>query len=346
MIAQQHGFFHIGGTLPADAPSYIPRHADDQLLAALREGEFCSILDSRQIGKSTLITRAASLLREEGVRVAKLDLSLYGQASATPEAWYFTLLEDLVSELGLEEQLTDFWHRQRETTPSYRWMEAVCQVALPECDTPLVIFLDEIDFVRSLPFSTDEFFASIRALYNRRMSHQDESLSRLTFAIAHSTEPHLFITNQAVSPFNVGVRMALADFTPAEAAELNRRYGAPLQTSQEADRLYALLGGHPYLTSRALYEMGEHGLPPDELEAQAEQEGGPFGDHLRRLLSLLTQDPTLTEAMIGILHGMAAPDAPVFYRLRSAGIVAGETERDARPRCRLYADYLRRHLIV
>src|SRR5437868_6296254 len=34
--------------------------------------------------------------------------------------------------------------------------------------TRLVIFIDEIDVVRSLPFSTDEFFAAIRACYNRR----------------------------------------------------------------------------------------------------------------------------------------------------------------------------------
>ena len=32
----------------------------------------------------------------------------------------------------------------------------------------LVIFVDEIDFVRSLPFSTDEFFAAIRECYNHR----------------------------------------------------------------------------------------------------------------------------------------------------------------------------------
>ena len=35
-------------------------------------------------------------------------------------------------------------------------------------DRPLVIFIDEIDFVRSLPFSAREFFTAIRSCYNRR----------------------------------------------------------------------------------------------------------------------------------------------------------------------------------
>jgi len=39
--------------------------------------------------------------------------------------------------------------------------------------------VDEIDAVRSLPFSTDEFFAAIRECYNRRTT--DPAYERLTF---------------------------------------------------------------------------------------------------------------------------------------------------------------------
>jgi hypothetical protein len=45
----------------------------------------------------------------------------------------------------------------------------------------VVIFIDEIDAVRSLPFSTDEFFAGIREFYNRRT--EDPQLEQLAFCL-------------------------------------------------------------------------------------------------------------------------------------------------------------------
>lgn len=41
--------------------------------------------------------------------------------------------------------------------------------------------MDEIDTVRSLPFSTDECFAAIRECYNRRT--EDPEFNRLTFCL-------------------------------------------------------------------------------------------------------------------------------------------------------------------
>src|SRR6266852_3009207 len=57
----------------------------------------------------------------------------------------------------------------------------------PERPPPLVIFIDEIDAVRSLPFSTDEFFAGIRECYNRRT--QDPAFNRLTFCLLGVATP-------------------------------------------------------------------------------------------------------------------------------------------------------------
>ncbi len=67
--------------------SYVERSADRELLAALRELEYCYVLDSRQIGKSSLMVRTAVRLREAGKRVAVLDLTTIGQ-NLTAEQWY------------------------------------------------------------------------------------------------------------------------------------------------------------------------------------------------------------------------------------------------------------------
>src|SRR5207237_7379159 len=82
----------------------------------------------------------------------------------------------------------------------------------------LVIFIDEIDLVRGLPFSTDEFFAGIRECYNRRT--RDPEFRRLTFCLLGVAAPSDLIRDRRLTPFNIGRRIELTDFTPTEAAQL------------------------------------------------------------------------------------------------------------------------------
>ena len=128
-------------------------------------------------------------------------------------------------------------------------------------------------------------------------------------------------------------------------ADLNRRYSSPLRNEEELNRYFQLVGGHPYLVRRGLHEMASRSLTLDALELQADSDEGPFGDHLRRIIVSLSQDPNLCEAVRLALRGEALPSAESFYRLRSAGLMSGDSARDAAPRCQLYATYLRRNLL-
>ena len=155
----------------------------------------------------------------------------------------------------------------------------------------------------------------------------------------------MFITDLNQSPFNVGTRLALEDFSFEQVAELNRRYGSPLGDQAEVARYYRLVGGHPYLVRRGIYEMAAREIKLTALEARADRDDGPFSDHLRRLAVSLTQDRALSEVVRRVLKGSSSVGTESFYRLRSAGLMAGDSERDVRMRCQLYATYLERHLL-
>ena len=101
-------FYVVGGTMHTDAASYIEREADRSLVQALEEGRFCYVLTARQMGKSSLMVRAASRLREDGIGVAVLDLTAIGQNLST-EQWYGGLIAQIGQHLDLEDELIEFW---------------------------------------------------------------------------------------------------------------------------------------------------------------------------------------------------------------------------------------------
>jgi hypothetical protein len=142
----------------------------------------------------------------------------------------------------------------------------------------------------------------------------------------------------------VGTRLTLEDFTLEQVMDLNQRYGGPLADRAEALRLHKLLGGHPYLTQRGLYEMVKNKVSLDEIEQQADRDEGIFGDHLKRTLLSVVQDEALLKELRSFLHLGSGLNNHTFSRLRAAGIMAGDWPREPKLRCELYLSYLKRYL--
>ena len=247
-VSKTESFYVVGGTLQRDAPSYIARDADEQLYRLLKKGEVCYVLTARQMGKSSLMVQTAARLREEGATVAVLDLTTLGQ-NLNEEQWYSGLLEIIGEQLSLDHELQEAWFQNQTLGPLHRWMLALREVVLPNSNGQVVVFIDEIDAVRSLQFSTDEFFAGLRQLYNHRT--QDLALTRLTFCLTGVASPSDLIRDTRTTPFNIGRRIELSDFVESEAAPLARGLGQDDRLRlRMLRRILHWTGGHPYLTQR------------------------------------------------------------------------------------------------
>jgi hypothetical protein len=134
------------------------------------------------------------------------------------------------------------------------------------------------------------------------------------------------------SPFNVGTRLQLDDFSIDQVAELNRLYGTMLQSNQDPLQFFSLVGDYPYLANKGLSEMKTHGFDLETLVAEAHLQDGVFSHHMERLLITLNRDKRMAEAVVELLRGRPCPSAEIFYRLRTAGVIVGQSMRDARLR--------------
>lgn len=251
--------FHVSGTLVHDAQSYVERQADRDILQTLTQGEFCYVLTSRQMGKSSLMVRTANRLRERNYDVASLDLTALGQ-NLTLEQWYDGMLSRVGRRLGLETELEDYWMDNERLSPVRRFFSAIRDVVIAQCRRNLVIFIDELDVVQSLPFSVDEFFAAIRECFNSRA--EDPEMARLTFCLIGVATPSDLIRDPRITLFNVGTQILLSDFTAIETESFSRGFVASRLTVADpkalVQRVHYWTNGHPYLTQRLCKGVAEH----------------------------------------------------------------------------------------
>ncbi|BAZ22163.1 WD-40 repeat-containing protein [Kalymmatonema gypsitolerans NIES-4073] len=240
--------YTVGGTVQANQNGvYIPRKADEELLALCREHKFAYILTSRQMGKSSLMVRTAEQLAEEGIQSVVIDLTQVG-VQVTAEQWYLGLLTIIEGTLMLDTDVVQWWQERSHLGFTQRLTLFFEEVLLKEVASPLVIFIDEIDTTLSLDF-TDDFFAAIRYLYNARS--QKPEFQRLSFVLIGVATPGDLIRDPKRTPFNIGQRVDLTDFTFEEAKPLAQ--GLELSTDKAQQVLRWLLewtGGHPYLSQR------------------------------------------------------------------------------------------------
>jgi hypothetical protein len=331
-----------GGAMPLNSPYYIERASDAELHAAIKRRDSIVLIEgARQVGKTSLLSRGLQRARKDGLKVACTDFQkLNADDLKSVESFFIALGAALANQLNLEKFPEDVW--RLKSGPNQNFESYFRREVLPNVRGGLIWALDEVDRLFTCPFGS-EVFGLFRSWHNARSLDPEGPWHELSMVICYATEAHLFITDLNQSPFNVGTRVRLRDFSRTEVSRLNELYGQPLP-AENLDAFMSLLGGQPYLVRRALHELLERGSSFEDLLRIAPTDEGPFADHLKRFLVLLSRNEAALAFLRSLLAKTPVEDAKLFYRLRAAGLLKGETRSNAGFRCDLYMRYLRNHL--
>jgi hypothetical protein len=275
------------------------------------------------------------------MRTVFIDFQMFEQTTMQNQGLFYRQFCSLLSrKFRIKDQTEEFWDNPLgdvQKTTDYLEGHLLTSIA----DAPLLLAMDEVERMFASPFRSD-FFSMLRSWHNTRAQERD--WTRLNLALVTSTEPYQLIADLNQSPFNVGIVVELKDFSVEQVAELNHRYDNRLNSGELAS-LIELLGGHPYLTRKAIYLVRSQRFRFDQLIQNAGEDDGPFGDHLRNHLFRMTDQKELREALSSIIRRHRCDDDHAFFRLRGAGLVH-RVGAEVLPRNQLYNDYFSKRLHV
>ncbi len=340
-----------GDPLPLNSPLYIERPPIEALTQKelSKPGCLLRIKAPKKMGKSSLLNRMQSYAQGQGYQTVYLD---FQEADAS----VFTSLDrflrwfcaNVSRQLNLSPALDDYWDEDIGSKVSCKlYFEGYILTAV---DRPLVLILNEVNRVFEYREIAQEFLPMLRFWHEQ--SRTSEIWKKLRMVLAHATEIYVPLKlNQ--SPFNVGVAIALPQFDEAQVRDLAQRYGLDWLHNDRADRLMAMVGGHPYLIDLAIYHLVSAHPPTPEVEQEqlnallqaAPTQTGIYRDHLRGLLAIVQEQPQLANTLQQIVTAQESipVEAIVAYKLESLGLIVLDGNL-AQPSCQLYRLYFSQQL--
>ncbi len=331
------------GSVPLDSPFYVERNGIESLCydAINNQGSLIRIKAPKLMGKTSLITRILAQGQTQHYQTAYLAMGSVERSLVTNVdkflRWFCLMIG---RQLKLDNQLSEYWDTEilGSNDNCTVYFE---EYLLPSIDCPLVLVLDELDWLFSQTEVIEDFLGMLRSWHEKGKISQQWKQLRLV--IAHSTECYIPLDlNQ--SPFNAGVPVELLEFDAQQVRELVDLHQLKWNQS-EIGQLMKMVGGHPYLVRLALYEVSSGKMTLEQLLKEASTEAGIYSNHLRRQLGILQQVPELAQGLQTVVTSPEPVelDSMQIYKLHSMGLVQRKNNQVI-PRCNLYREYFGRVL--
>ncbi|MEO0705104.1 MAG: AAA-like domain-containing protein [Cyanobacteria bacterium J06649_5] len=344
-----HYNYQVGGSLPLESPTYVVRQADRQLYQALRRKQYCYIFNARQMGKSSLRVQMMQRFQLEGTLCAAIDLSAIGNRQTTQEQWYSGFMYILAGSLHIKEKVDTlaWWRSHLLLSPVQRLGEFMTQVVLPMIDEDIVVFIDEVDSVKSLDFNADDFFIWLRTCFNQRADNPH--YRRLTFVLLGVATPSQLIQDCQRTPFNIGKAIALSGFQLHEAHPLLQGFSNAVASPQTVlKQILEWTNGQPFLSQKICLLIKEHDISiPEGEEGEIidelvrshilkNWEAKDDPEHLKTIRDRILSPLTPTQPMLALYQQLLetnqviADDSLPQIELRLSGLVTqkGHTQAD------------------
>jgi len=309
---EQINQYQVGGCLNPDSPNYITRQADFDLYQGIKAGNYCYILNARQMGKSSLRAHMIEKIEREGFCCASVDLTAIGEEDITLEQWYLGLIDELTMQFKLSEfDAEDWWVNKANFSPLQKLRKFIGEVLLVKIAGKIVIFLDELDSILRIKINIDDFFVLIRSFYNQRIDYPE--YSRLTFVFLGVADPLNLTQNKNFTPFNIAYSINLSGFKLQEAQPLAKglanKYKYPEKLLEE---VLFWTGGQPFLTqkicsliinSKDEIIVGKEAEWVEKLVNEKIIDNWEFQDqpeHLRTIQKRIVSDQSSTDLMLNL----------------------------------------------
>jgi fengycin family lipopeptide synthetase D len=224
---------------------YVNRDADKQIKSIIQDmGRPGYILVARQMGKTNLLLNAKRELEDAENIFVYFDLSNLFESSRDCFRSIIDMAIETHEEIFAEVRVIIYQNRDKLELPPHKEHERELRLLLKAVRGKIVITLDEIGSLAKVSFS-DEIFAQIRSIYFFRVNFPE--YERLTYILAGVAEPSELIKNKNISPFNIGEKIYLDDFSYREFLSFLEQ--ADLNFSSDVvERIFYWANGNPRIT--------------------------------------------------------------------------------------------------
>lgn len=327
-----------GSPVPLGSPFYINHPLIEELAyqEIAKPGSVLRIKAPRKMGKSSLLLRILDRANSLGYRTVSLDFQQAEEAVLDNlDKFLRWFCANISRHLDLPPLLDDFWDEDMGSKVSCTIY--LQQYILTEINRPLVLALNEVNRIFEYPKIAREFLPLLRSWHEE--SKRNETLGKLRLIVLHSTEIYIPL-KLTESPFNVGLPLQLPYFTEEQILALAQRYGLDWTDSPDAERLMAMVGGHPYLVRLAFYHLYQKAVTLDMLLQEAPTIGGIYKDYLRNFWVILQADTELAIALKQVVKSERGLELEpiVACKLVSMGLIHIDNNRCTLS-CELYRLY-------